>query len=224
MEDESETQTTDKSTNFKDSKAKDLDFVLNTSSEDDDEDTIQEQEVTEGKLDHKEEIEDLKGNIWFCGPIYTKPEAISIIILFIYDHFYFLAENNLSIEELKKKYSNLPPVSASDTSNYDSSSDSDGSESNVEGDKEDSSEDESDKSTDIDMDISESENHGSDVGLKSLLDDSSSVQNEGEIKTDNQDLIDDAAAIAESIQPKGNTLSSTSVSWFLIIFFYSWIV
>ncbi|XP_049823552.1 helicase domino isoform X3 [Aethina tumida] len=46
--------------------------------------------------------------------------------------------------------------------------------------------------------------------LKMLVEDN----NEGETtKTDkNDDLINDAAAIAESIQPKGNTLSSTSVS------------
>lgn len=40
------------------------------------------------------------------------------------------------------------------------------------------------------------------VGLKTLLDDK---------QQDNDELLNDAAAIAESIQPKGNTLSSTSV-------------
>lgn len=63
-----------------------------------------------------------------------------------------------------------------------------------------------------DMDVSENDDRqGDEIGLKSLLEDS---HNEGEdTKTDkNNDLINDAAAIAESIQPKGNTLSSTTVN------------
>ncbi|XP_076250256.1 domino helicase [Rhynchophorus ferrugineus] len=48
--------------------------------------------------------------------------------------------------------------------------------------------------------------------LKLLVDDSHKEEGE-KIKTDEKDdLINDAAAIAESIQPKGNTLSSTTVS------------
>ncbi|KAF5308527.1 hypothetical protein FQR65_LT06192 [Abscondita terminalis] len=154
----------------------DEDFVVDssTSQEDDDEDTIQEQEDAEGRLDHKEELEDLK------------------------------AENSMTLDELKKKYKNLPPVVRSD-----SESDSDDSDSNHDGDGEDSSDDEG---SDVNMSFSESECQNDEVGLKSLLDESGSSQIEGDLKTDNQDLIDDAAAIAESIQPKGNTLSSTSVA------------
>lgn len=46
------------------------------------------------------------------------------------------------------------------------------------------------------------------LGLKGLLDEQ---QGNTENSCDKDDLIDDVAAIAESIQPKGNTLSSTSV-------------
>lgn len=58
------------------------------------------------------------------------------------------------------------------------------------------------------------EGEDTELGLKSLLNETSNSSNEGDNKTDNNDLINDAAAIAESIQPKGNTLSSTSVSTF----------
>lgn len=126
-----------------------------------------------------------------------------------------LAENEMSIEELRKKYSSLPRMP---TDRMSSSSESEDSDSSADGgDKEDSSDNESEGSSDVDMSMSEDECQNSEeVGLKSLLDDS---QNEGDTKTENQDLIDDAAAIAESIQPKGNTLSSTSVRFsFFVIF------
>lgn len=97
----------------------------------------------------------------------------------------------MSIEELRKKYSDLPPMleensqSGSQSSDIDVESEGDSSGSSEEEDEEGSKE------------------------LRLLLDDSTS---EGDSKTDNDALINDAAAIAESIQPKGNTLSSTSVS------------
>ncbi|CAG9834785.1 unnamed protein product [Diabrotica balteata] len=82
---------------------------------------------------------------------------------------------------------------------------SDDSESSKDEDTEDESEDESVKVTEpVDK-----EEHDE---LKILVEDS---QKEGETKTEQDtkdDLINDAAAIAESIQPKGNTLSSTNVS------------
>ncbi|KAB0795646.1 hypothetical protein PPYR_12485 [Photinus pyralis] len=157
--------------------SEDEDFVADSSSEEDNEDTIKEQEKVEGKQNHKEELDDLK------------------------------AENEVSVEDLRKKYSNLPPIPDAE----DTPSDSDYSGSNGDGEDEDSS-DASDVCSDVDISISESEDHEDEIGLKSLLDGSGSSQNEGDLKTDNQDLIDDAAAIAESIQPKGNTLSSTSVA------------
>ncbi|XP_044271638.1 helicase domino isoform X1 [Tribolium madens] len=156
----------------------DEDFsTANVSSDEDDEDTIQEQEQAEGKQDHQQELEDLK------------------------------AENDMSIDELRKKYSG-PPPSVSD--------DEDVKMSDVSDDEYEESVEESDSSeendiSDTDMEVSENDSQGDDLGLKSLLEDS---HNEGEdAKTDkNNDLINDAAAIAESIQPKGNTLSSTNVS------------
>ncbi|KAF5292024.1 hypothetical protein FQA39_LY14141 [Lamprigera yunnana] len=115
------------------------------------------------------------------------------------------AENDAIVEELPKKYSNLSSLSKvfdSDSSDSDSNADAD-----AEG-----SSDNLAESSDVDMSVSEDECQKEEVGLKLLLDESSDLYNEGDLKTDNQDLIDDAAAIAESLQPKGNTLSSTNVA------------
>lgn len=133
----------------------------------------------EGEQNHQQELEDLK------------------------------AENDMSIEELRKKYSGpLPPVSDDEDPKM-----SDVSEDEYEpSDESTRSSDEDDEVEEevSDMEASENESQGEDLGLKSLLEDS---HTEGEeTKTDkNNDLINDAAAIAESIQPKGNTLSSTNV-------------
>ncbi|KAJ8986037.1 hypothetical protein NQ317_013922 [Molorchus minor] len=83
---------------------------------------------------------------------------------------------------------------------------SEASDSSKEEEEDEISEEESD-----DGKISDSVNQGEHDELKLLVEDSCK---EGEkTKTDkNDDLINDAAAIAESIQPKGNTLSSTNVS------------
>lgn len=54
-----------------------------------------------------------------------------------------------------------------------------------------------------------------DIGLKSLLedlDDKSSSKNANESHSEAHNEMDDVAALAESIQPKGNTLLTTSVS------------
>ncbi|KAJ8964538.1 hypothetical protein NQ314_004833 [Rhamnusium bicolor] len=84
------------------------------------------------------------------------------------------------------------------------------------------SEEESEDETEVSDSASQSEHNE----LKLLVEDS---HKEGEkTKTDkdkNDDLINDAAAIAESIQPKGNTLSSTNVSTkipFLLKFSPTW--
>lgn len=109
---------------------------------------------------------------------------------------FVIAENNMSIEEFRKKYSNLPPMSEEDSQSGSQSPDIDV---ESEGDSSGSSEE-------------EDEEGSKEFGLRSLLDDSGDSTSEGDSKTDNDALINDAAAIAESIQPKGNTLSSTSVS------------
>lgn len=161
LSDSSESESDDKS------KKSDDDFsAANITSDEDDEDTIQEQEKVEKGQNYKQEIEDLE------------------------------AENNMTLEELKKKYSGPPPPF------------SDEEDENMS----DVSSVTSDEDMDVDVDVSDNENQeGDDLGLKSLLEDS---HNEGEgTKTDkNNDLINDAAAIAESLQPKGNTLSSTNVN------------
>jgi E1A-binding protein p400 len=158
----------------------DEDFsTANVSSDEDDEDTIQEQEQAEGEQNHQQELDDLK------------------------------TENDMSIEELRRKYSGLPPPLSDNDDDMKMSEESEESEHSVGYVTDDS--DENDIDSDMDVSENESQGEGDDLGLKSLLEDS---HNEGEdTKTDkNNDLINDAAAIAESIQPKGNTLSSTNVS------------
>lgn len=183
----------------------DDDFVADTSSEEDDEDTIQEQEEAEGSQDHKQELDDLE------------------------------AENEMSIDELRRKYAALSSMCEdtvmSSSSSVEEQKQTEGEDDgNEEKDGEasndgSSSDEELSKDSEIDEDVNdmdedeeqEDENGEEEVGLKLLLNDEDIAaiesQNEGEEKkTDNNDLINDAAAIAESIQPKGNTLSSTSVS------------
>ncbi|RZB39782.1 helicase domino, partial [Asbolus verrucosus] len=157
----------------------DEDFsTANMSTDEDDEDTIKEQEQLEGEQNHEQELEDLR------------------------------AENDMSIEELRKKYSGPPPSVSDDE---DDAKMSEPSDDEYEPSDESAESSEDNDINDTDMEASENESQGEDLGLKSLLEDS---HNEGEdTKTDkNNDLINDAAAIAESIQPKGNTLSSTNVS------------
>lgn len=107
------------------------------------------------------------------------------------------AEGEMSIEELMKKYSGPPP----DEEKMDESDDNK-EVSDEENSDEENSDEESEEISDENSDISDEEK----VGLKSLLEDTREKN-----KTDDNDLINDVAAIAESIQPKGNTLSSTDV-------------
>lgn len=144
---------------------KDADFKA-SSSEEDDEATIDEQEMNEDTVNHEEELKDLE------------------------------AENEMSIEELRRKYSNIPDVVEENSKSSSESS---------------SEDEESEKETEEsdDEEVIASEDDKSQAGLELLLDD---AQVREDAETENDDLINDAAAIAESIQPKGNTLSSTSVS------------
>lgn len=139
-----------------------------SSSEEDDEATVEEQERNEDSVNHQQELKDLE------------------------------EENNMSIEELRQKYSNLCDIPD------EASKSSSGSSSDEESEKEteDSEDDE----------VIASEDDKNRVGLELLLDESQARE---DTETENDDLINDAAAIAESIQPKGNTLSSTNVSEYL---------
>ncbi|KAL3268597.1 hypothetical protein HHI36_007704 [Cryptolaemus montrouzieri] len=144
----------------------DADFKASSSEEEDDEATIEEQEENEDTKNHAEELKDLE------------------------------AENEMSIEELRQKYMNLPEVPEESLKSSSESS---------------SEEEESEKETEESdsEEVEASEDETSKGGLELLLDDSKERE---DTKTENDDLINDAAAIAESIQPKGNTLSSTNVS------------
>ncbi|XP_044733035.1 helicase domino isoform X2 [Chrysoperla carnea] len=167
----------------------DEEFTMDSENDESDlEDTILEQEKAEGEQDHKKELDELNK----------------------------MAE--MDIEELKKMYSSMPPpeensmdVQDESESEDDEEVDSDDVDSDNNSEKEDNSAD-SDGGSDSELDHSESESEEDskdNLGLKSLLDDTSKEDGD---KAENKDnLFNDVAAIAESIQPKGNTLSSTSV-------------
>ncbi|XP_037816114.1 helicase domino isoform X2 [Lucilia sericata] len=180
----------------KDTDSDDGEFEANETSEDD-ENTISKQEEEEMDVDHQKEIDELE------------------------------ADNDLTVEELMAKYKSGQvdnDTKAASTSNRkikkvvdfededevisramrDSDDDStadeedESDEEEVETDSED--EEEEDENTE------ETEENEQDAGLKSLLEDSSNANNSSK-----DDMIKDAAALAESLQPKGNTLSSTNV-------------
>lgn len=104
----------------------------------------------------------------------------------------------MTIEELKAKYMHIPQAADTEMESHDEED----SESDVEAMDIDSDHDESEESIDENKEPE-------DVGLKNLLDD----QKPAEVDNcDNGDaLLNNVAALAQSIQPKGNTLSSTSV-------------
>lgn len=113
------------------------------------------------------------------------------------------AENEMSIEELMAKYNHPPKyVEKMDIDDEDSSSSKSegGSETSVETDTD------GEELSISENDIDEEENDDS-VGLKNLLD----YEITNKTQSEKDEMLNDAAAIAESIQPKGNTLSSTSV-------------
>lgn len=125
----------------------------------------------------------------------------------------------MSIEELRKKYLNLPPPADSEENSKQSAGADSESETTGDEDEEDdneSSDEHSDAET-SEMDTKqESEEDEDKLGLKMLLEDeqNSNSNSNGSDKKDNNDddhLINDVAALAESIQPKGNTLNTTSV-------------
>ncbi|XP_034942054.1 helicase domino isoform X2 [Chelonus insularis] len=164
----------------------DAEFTVASDESTDDEDTIREQEEKEKNADHQKELDDLK------------------------------AENEMSIDELMAKYGNMPEASM----DVDEESDR---ESGKESEKEDEeeveekseSESESEDETKDDEEESQSASDGeTSVGLKSLLEDlgdKSPNKNVNESHVEAHNEMDDVAALAESIQPKGNTLLTTSV-------------
>ncbi|XP_067632561.1 helicase domino isoform X1 [Eurosta solidaginis] len=170
--------------------ADDAEFEANEDSCDD-ENTISKQEEEEMDIDHKKEIDELE------------------------------ADNDLTVEQLLEKYKSgkidepikaistrrkgsAPPANKrakmeSVDSDDDDQADTSSEDTAVE------TESDSDEVEDYDdvNSTDESEENEQEDGLKSLLEDT-----DGNSK---DDMIKDAAALAESIQPKGNTLSSTNV-------------
>jgi len=163
---------------------------------DDDENTISKQEEAEQEVDHKKEIDELE------------------------------ADNDLSVEQLLAKYkssrvSDQPPspkrrkLEPRDPE-LDSDDDSTAVDESTDESEEEATEDEEDLSTiKTDTDMEEQEEH--DDGLKSLLTDAEATGGAASSGTtagasgNKDDMLNDAAALAESLQPKGNTLSSTNV-------------
>lgn len=111
--------------------------------------------------------------------------------------------------------------------NAESGGDSDKEEMDQQDDKS-SSESESEDETKEDEEDSQTQSdEETDVGLKSLLEDLSSDKPDDKEKSESVEQceshneMDDVAALAESIQPKGNTLLTTSVSFHFIFHFSS---
>ncbi|XP_051168186.1 helicase domino isoform X2 [Leptopilina boulardi] len=156
--------------------------VASDVSSDDEEDTIMEQEKLEKNEDHKQELDDLK------------------------------AENEMSIDELISKYGAGQdiPMDVDKVSDRESEGESDKDDDDDEDEKSDQSESESDYE-DKDHDSQTQSEDETGVGLKSLLEDLSGDQSLNTTQEAESNEMDDVAALAESIQPKGNTLQTTSV-------------
>ncbi|KAL6258452.1 hypothetical protein P5V15_010408 [Pogonomyrmex californicus] len=168
----------------------DMDFIAASGESSDEEDTIMEEERLEGDIDHKQELDELK------------------------------ADNEMSIDELAAKYANMSDV-LMDIDEEAEGTDKENGDKEATQEIEDqvtSSESESEES-DRDSDEEETRTQSdteTDVGLQSLLEDpSAEKQSDSRISevdhSDAHNEMDNVAALAESIQPKGNTLLTTSV-------------
>ncbi|XP_012528465.1 helicase domino isoform X3 [Monomorium pharaonis] len=167
----------------------DTDFIAASGESSDEEDTIMEEERLEGEIDHKRELDELK------------------------------ADNEMSIDELAAKYANMSDMlmNVEETEGTDKESSDKEAVAEIE-DQITSSESESEES-DHDSDEEETRTQSdteTDVGLQSLLEDpSAEKQSDNRVAEDDHsdahNEMDNVAALAESIQPKGNTLLTTSV-------------
>ncbi|XP_011862218.1 PREDICTED: helicase domino-like isoform X3 [Vollenhovia emeryi] len=168
----------------------DADFVAASGESSDEEDTIMEEERLEGEIDHKRELDELK------------------------------ADNEMSIDELAAKYANMSDMLI-DVDEEVEGTDKESSDKEAAQEIEDqitSSENESEES-DHDSDEEETRTRSdteADVGLQSLLEDPSAEKQSDsrtaeDVHSDAHNEMDNVAALAESIQPKGNTLLTTSV-------------
>ncbi|XP_050451376.1 helicase domino isoform X5 [Cataglyphis hispanica] len=165
----------------------DADFVAASGESSDEEDTIMEEEKLEGEIDHKRELDELK------------------------------ADNEMSIEELAAKYANMSDMDV-DVDVEVEGTDKENSDKEVAPETEDQTTSSENESEESDRESDEEEvrtqsDAEADVGLQSLLEDPSEKQLD-RISDDHSDArneMDNVAALAESIQPKGNTLLTTSV-------------
>lgn len=179
----------------------DTEFDPDLQSDEDDEETIAQEEAALGNAGQKEEIEALQ-----------KESQMDLDDLLEDDLLrnYLLNRDNIRLSESEDSDDEVDSKKGG-TSKADDESDA--SESSKEEEECEDSEEESEDETKV----TESTTQGEHEELKLLVADS---QKEGDTKTETDtkdDLINDAAAIAESIQPKGNTLSSTNVSFFFNI-------
>lgn len=138
----------------------------------------------------------------------------------------FQAENEMSVEELRRKYAELAASAEPMEEDIDNeSSDDDDDEDNEEDEEEmevDGEEEEQHEDSDRDEECSEEgeetpsdeEEEDLGLGLATLMDENFETQDK-DTKGDSEKAdkeLQDASAVAEALQPKGFTLSSTSVT------------
>lgn len=196
----------------------DTEFDPDMQSDEDDEETIAQEEAALGTESHTEEVEALQ-----------KESQMELDDLLEDDFLrnYLLNRDNIRLSESedsdddKDEKEGSKPDETDDTKSetkkdlpdIEDKNEGDSKSEDSESTKDDEDELSDDESYD-EVKSSDQASQGEHDELKLLVEDS---HKEGEMtKTDTDkkdDLINDAAAIAESIQPKGNTLSSTNVSY-----------
>ncbi|XP_013100224.2 helicase domino [Stomoxys calcitrans] len=185
----------------------DGEFEANETSEDD-ENTISKQEEQEMDVDHQQELDELKDDNdlpleqvlakYKLGKINETPAKAKS------------KGSSSKMEVDTEEVMDAGAISKAMRDSDDDSTDNDDGESeeddedDEDDEDEDENEDEEVESEDENELLDETEENEQDAGLKDLLEDSSNANSK-------DDMIKDAAALAESLQPKGNTLSSTNV-------------
>lgn len=171
----------------------DDEFDPDMQSEEDDEETIDQEEAAVGEDGHAEEVEALQ-----------KESQMELDDL-LNDNF--LRDYLLNRDKIKFSGSE---DSGDDDDIVEHDKKSKSSE-DLESEKEDEDKESSNEETENENEGDDETKAGEEEGLKMLLDDTLK-EGESQDVDKKDDFLNDAAAIAESIQPKGNTLSSTNVS------------
>ncbi|XP_058066416.1 helicase domino [Anopheles bellator] len=195
----------------------DKDFSADEDSTDD-EDTIREQEKKEKNEDHKREIDELNAdNEMSIDELIAKyknrPPPEQVMDVDSDDDEDPDEQGNEVNDRTRRRQSRKrTPSDSTFTEEEDEEEEDDeevgsGSEEGLTGSDDD--EEVEEEETDMEDDqVAIKEDQQDVIGLKNLLDDGTSS---AKTQSEKDDMLNDAAAIAESIQPKGNTLSSTSV-------------